>query len=898
MKQILLSSAGAILARVPRPAVVPGCVLVEVHHSLISVGTELAPLRATALAGDTGEPAGPVPSLVRRAPYYLGKAVQHPDVAWMRLKQISRSYAAAMRERLVPAPAPAAARSSPPDDALVVSQNPVPGVWHKEAASQFQVGADGISVTAGGAPGHYQAMSGAITVENDGYLQIHARGEVISGGFDLGVLSADRSQWLAVTRLDGVMDERIVLDPGTSSHVWLVLSLGDTPAADGGAARLRLDELTLQALPRDSYKPPRNEMNDVGWNVGYSASGRVVAVGEGVADIRIGDRVACGGAGQANHAELICVRRNLVARLPEKCTTEIGATTTVGAIAMQGVRRADLRLGEVVCVVGLGLLGLITCELLKASGCHVLGLDLSGERVSRAKGRGIEAVSSSEQLLHLALHKTLGHGADATIITAASKSDALINHAMKTTRRKGRVVIVGDIGLNMERPELYRKEIDVLISTSYGPGRYDPSYEIDGVDYPYAYVRWTQNRNMQAYLDLVADGAIDIAGLIDEVVDLDGAPVAYERLARDAALPAVGVLIRYPASDRADASAPAPGPAETVLSLGGHRRAKPGSIGYVLVGAGAFGQAMLVPQMDRRKGLFDLRGVVSRDAVRGGNFARQRQLEILASDMDDVLKRDDIQLVVIATRHADHARQTAQALRAGKHVFVEKPLALSWEELDLVREAYAARPAGTLLMVGFNRRFAPAAEMLRDRIASRVGPLVVTYRLNGGYIPRDSWVQGAEGGGRNLGEACHMYDFFRSLAGAPVTSISASAIDPGRSAYFVNDNFVATLTYADGSVASLIYTANGPRADLPKERVEVYCDGKAYVLDNFTALTEYPGEAVIWRSDDPDKGHFTQLSRFGDAIAAGAADAPIPFYEIAETTAASLHIEDLLQGRV
>jgi len=289
---------------------------------------------------------------------------------------------------------------------------------------------------------------------------------------------------------------------------------------------------------------------------------------------------------------------------------------------------------------------------------------------------------------------------------------------------------------------------------------------------------------------------------------------------------------------------------------------------------------------------------VSRDAVRAGNFARERRLPLLASDLTAVLERPDVELVVIATRHNLHAEQAAQGLLAGRHVFVEKPLALSWSELNDVLDAYDRRPKPVLLMVGFNRRFAPASVALRERLAGRSAPLVMQYRMNGGYIPPDSWIQTAEGGGRNLGEACHIYDLFRSLAGAPVTSISAVPIDPKGTAYLVNDNFVATLTYADGSVGTLTYVAAGPKEGLGKERFEVFCEGKAYVLDDFVKLTEFPENKVLWSSQTADKGHFEELNRFGEAISTGAEEAPIGFEEIVETTAVSLHIEDLLQGRI
>jgi predicted dehydrogenase/threonine dehydrogenase-like Zn-dependent dehydrogenase len=904
MRQIILSSSGAVLARVPRPRVEAGSVLVRIQYSLISTGTELAPLRATSNgSAAAAEPRG-LGDLARRAPDLLGKAIQNPGLAWQRAKDLSRRKAAALKHRLLPPPAASVAAPSsdaPPADALVLAEGQAGHIaWRREAASRLEGQNGRLELIASGAAGVYQAVSQAVAVRAGHALKVALRGTAKGAPCVLGVLSGDRQSWLCQLALEDDFDEEMLVAAAGQSHVWLVWSLAAPVAETAGPASIVLERLavSLEAVAADDGK--LSDMNDLGWGVGYSASGEVVAVGEGVRDIRIGDRVACGGAGQANHAQYAVVKRNLVARVPSGCPIDLAATCTVGAIALQGVRRAEPRLGETMCVVGLGLLGLMTCQMLMANGCRVIGLDPSEERVARALELGIGAgAATPERFLDLALHATQGHGADATIITAAAKSDALINHAMKTTRRKGRVVIVGDIGLAMERADLYRKEIDVLISSSYGPGRYDPSYEVDGIDYPYAYVRWTQNRNMQAFLDLIASGAIGIRALVDEVVPLSDAPSAYKRLAESTAGAPVGVLIEYP--DETATTKPIKangGQAPEIVTLRGHRGPKPGRIGYVLVGAGAFGTSMLVPQMDKRKDRFDLRGVVSRDAVRGGNFARQRQLPILASDLGEVLKRDDIDLVVIATRHDQHAVQAAEALRAGKHVFVEKPLALSWDELDRVRAAYAARPVPCLLMVGFNRRFAPAAEALRQAVAGRAGPMVISYRLNGGFIPRDSWIQGKEGGGRNLGEACHMYDFFRALTGAPVATISAASIDPRGSAYLVNDNFAATLTYADGSLATLTYTANGPKTGLPKERVEAYCDEKAYVLDNFTSLTEHPSGAVVWSSGTGDKGHFEELSRLGDSIVAGAADAPIPFEEIIETTAVSLHIEDLLQGRV
>jgi predicted dehydrogenase len=427
------------------------------------------------------------------------------------------------------------------------------------------------------------------------------------------------------------------------------------------------------------------------------------------------------------------------------------------------------------------------------------------------------------------------------------------------------------------------------MSTSYGPGRYDPAYEVEGHDYPYAQVRWTLNRNMQAYLELMSRAHVDVAPLLDWVVAIDEAPAAYDQLAKaDGSLP-LGVLIHYP--DEQDEGAE-PGR----VTIGGHREAGPSRINYALVGAGAFGTGMLVPQMRRCDDRYFLRGIVSRTGTTGSNFARDNQVEVLTSNLDAILEDPGFQLVVIATRHDEHADQVARSLSAGKHVFVEKPLAISWDDLDRIVATRDDREDAPLLMVGFNRRFSPALQTLHQLVAGRRAPLVIQYRLNAGYLPLDHWVHGAQGGGRNVGEACHMYDVFRFLAGSPVRSIEATGIDPGGLPYARNDNFAATMAYEDGTLASLVYTALGPKSGLGKEHITVFCDGEAFIVDDFKKLTKASTGAVLWHGAEPDKGHFEELSRFGDAIAA-AGSAPIPFDELVETSAVALHVEDLLHGR-
>lgn len=869
MRQVLLSSAGAVVARMPRAAVGPGQVLVRVQYSLVSVGTEIAAL-APAGGGDT-----PAPSRPQVALALLGKAARDPRKAGRRVATLVQG-----RVQSVVGPR---LQSSAPAPAVVETLQWEPVVIGAQAGD-----AGSLRLTTDGVPAGYQALSAPVAVPAGHVPVLEVTGTLDRGTVVLGLLDEARQSWVGSAVLGaGDIDERLVYDPRGTGAVTAVIA---NNGGDAGA-RLELKAARLEVMPPATDGLPHSELEQQGWNVGYSVAGEVVAVGEGVTDFVPGDLVAAAGAGQANHADYVSVRRNLVCRVPEGCGPADAATTTVGAIALQGVRRASPELGERVCVLGLGLIGQITVQLLRASGAHVIGYDLDPARVDRARSLGMDdGASELDQLHRLVSAATGGHGVDRTLVTAATKSDAVINLAMDVTRAKGRVVIVGDVGLGVERAAFYRKEIDLLMSTSYGPGRYDRAYEDEGRDYPFGYVRWTMNRNMSSYLELVARGDVRPSALVDEVASVDDAPDVYARLAAPGAAKPLGVLFRYD-----DGRAPADEPLEaTRISLRGGSRVRKVPARYALVGAGAFGQTMLVPQLEKRKDVFALTAVVSRDTTRGGNFARQQRIATFTTEVDDVLRDPEIDLLVVATRHDDHADTVVRALEAGKDVFVEKPLALSWDELERVLEAHDRHGADRTVMVGFNRRFSPAVQRLSAELRSRTAPIVATYRVNAGRIPLDHWVQGPQGGGRNLGEACHMYDVFRSLTGAPVASISATPIDPGGLPLLRNDNFSATLTYEDGSLCTLVYAAVGPKSGLGKERIEVLVDGEAYVIDDFTSLTRAGDGAVLW-SGEVDKGHAEELSRLGDALVAGG-DAPIPFREIAETSAVALHVEDLLHA--
>lgn len=868
-----MSSAGAVVSRMPRPSAGRGQVLVRVEYSLVSVGTEIAPLRS--LAADAGgggrlEQAGAYASLARR---YLGKAVKDPKKAYRRVKSIVRREL----QRFKP-PAGSAATRKSVDDLT----------WEKADAREFEPLESGFRVVTDESECNYQVVSTTFGVSEGQWPAVELLGHVKRGAVMIGVLNSGRTEWLGSHKFtEGKIDDRIVFDPKGSEEVTICIT-----TAGAGSSEVQLDQVQAQLIPATDAGISQNEMGDQGWPVGYSAAGTVIAVGEDVEDLVAGDRVACGGAAYAHHADYVAVPRNLCAKVPAGCDTRLASTTTVGTIALQGVRRTEPQLGDKVVVLGLGLIGQITAQLLQANGAFVLGLDLDPSRVERAIELGIDAaVSDPAEMAGLVRDHTQGLGADATIITAATRSSQVTNQAMQLTRRRGKVVLVGDVGLNVERPEFYKKEIDLLMSTSYGPGRYDSVYEEGGKDYPYSYVRWTLNRNMQAYLDLIAGGRLNIDRLIDREISVDEAPQAYKELARGGNDLPLGVLFRFPEESGLPEAQDA-----KQIRLRGHRRAPAdGPVHYALVGAGAFGTCMLVPQMDKRRDCFFLRAVVSRDGAKGGNFAREHRVEKFAGHIDDVLSDPELDLVVISTRHSEHAEQVIASLKAGKHVFVEKPLALTWEELQAIEETYSSLESPPQLMVGFNRRFSPALEELRKIIADRRSPMIINYRLNGGYIPLDSWMQTDVGGGRNLGEACHMYDVFRSLARTPVKSIRASAIEPGDLPYLKTDNFCATLTYEDGSVGNLIYTALGPKKGLPKERIEIFVDGEAYLVDDFKKLVRTSDNTTLWQASEADKGHQEELSRFGDALLNGS-ESPIPFSEIIETSAVALHIEDQLHG--
>jgi len=563
--------------------------------------------------------------------------------------------------------------------------------------------------------------------------------------------------------------------------------------------------------------------------IGYSCSGYVVQVGEGVTDLRQGDRVACAGAGIANHAEIVLVPRNLVVKVPEGCDLRSAASTTLGAIALQGIRRADVRLGETVAVLGLGLLGQLTVQLLKASGCRVVCLDVDNHRVELARKLGADlALKASEDNLNDEIQHWVGnHGVDATIIAASTSSDTVVQQAMEITRKKGRVVVVGSVGMGLKRSPFYEKEIDFLISCSYGPGRYDLTYEKQGQDYPYAYVRWTENRNMQEYLRLVSEGFVELSAILEREYSLDQVQEAYAVLQLSSERP-LGVLLRY--SVNADETTASKLETKAVL----RNRPVNGKIRVALIGAGNFAKAVHLPNLKKLSDLYHLRAVVSATGFNAKTTAQQFGADYASTDYQDIVNDPDVDAVLICTRHDRHAPMVLQALQAGKHILVEKPLAMNQEELAEIQNCSIRHP-GSVLLTGFNRRFSPHIQRVKEIIEKRKSPMIINYRMNAGYIPLDHWVHGPEGGGRNIGEACHVYDLFTFLTNSQYTQVATRRIQPQTEHYSPQDNFVCTVSFADGSVATLTYTALGTK-EYPKEKMEIFTDGKIILMEDFKTV--------------------------------------------------------------
>lgn len=617
--------------------------------------------------------------------------------------------------------------------------------------------------------------------------------------------------------------------------------------------------------------------------LGYSCAGTVAEAGAN-SGLRAGDRVACAGAGYATHAEYNFIPKNLCVRIPAGVAFEDAAYATLGAIALQGVRQADLRLGESVAVIGLGLLGLLTVQLLKASGCRVIGCDLDPARCELATQLGADATVGGD-LAEAALAFTAGHGVDAVVITAATKSNEPIETAAEACRPKGRVVVVGMVGMDVPRDPFYKKELDLRLSMSYGPGRYDPAYEEAGHDYPYAYVRWTEQRNIQAFLDLVAAGKVTPSRLTTHRYAIDEALRAYDLLEGKVRDRYLGIVIDYP-QPAGDAAPP------RRMEL---PRARPvsGRLGLGLVGAGNFAKSVLLPALAKQADVA-LTGLCTATGMSAVETGKRHGFAFATTSIDELLTDPATQAVVVATQHDTHAAFLTKALAAGKHVFVEKPLCTTPEELGQIDEVVRSLPQpGPCLMVGFNRRFSTHAAAIREAFSRRSSPLVVNYRVNAGAAAADSWVQDRErGGGRVIGEVCHFVDLAEFLVGSVPETVFAASIRTLDRRAVSEDSVVITLTYADGSLATVQYLAHGS-AQVPKERGEVCADGVTAILDNYRQTT-FHGSNHRTIKGPQEKGFDGEIAAFLKAVRSG--EWPIEYASLGRTTRVTFAILESLRA--
>lgn len=598
--------------------------------------------------------------------------------------------------------------------------------------------------------------------------------------------------------------------------------------------------------------------------LGYCNVGKVVAVGRGVTEFVVGDRVASNG----NHAEYVCVPKNLVAKIPDNVTDEEATFTVIGSIGLQGIRLLNPQLGECVVVIGLGLIGLVAAELLRANGCKVIGIDFDQQKVDIAKGKGIYAINPKSGIdpVKYVEEMTGGVGADGVLITASAKGDEVIHQACLMSRKRGRVVLVGVIGLNMRRDDFYKKELSFQVSCSYGAGRYDEEYENKGHDYPLAYVRWTEKRNFETILGAISSKALDVQPLITEVVDLADYSEIYGDMRKHGS---IASILKFPVNSTIERVVPV-----------GEKRVMVGNGKLGIIGAGNFASATIIPALQKVNA--PIKYIASAQGLTAKVLAKKAKAENATSDYHVMLSDPEVNTVLITTRHSMHVSMVIEALEAGKSVFVEKPLCLNEEELQSIEKVYMNANDRVTLTVGFNRRFSPFAEKMKTLLGG--GPKNIVATMNAGYIPPEMWVQDMEvGGGRIIGEACHFIDLCSFLADSRVIAVCMNAL--GENPQENTDNVSILLKYENGTNAVVNYFANGSKS-YAKERVEVFSQGKVLVLDNWRKLEGYGVKGFSKMTGTMDKGHKRQFALLNERVLKGG-EALIPYESIVNTTRAS-----------
>lgn len=666
--------------------------------------------------------------------------------------------------------------------------------------------------------------------------------------------------------------ERMLVEFGKASYL-------DKAKQQPDKVKMVFDKVKTDGL-KPTYESVVNKLNQP-LPLGYCNVGEIVELGKGVTEFKVGDRVASNGA----HAEYVSVSKNLVAKVPDNVTDEEAAFTVIGAIALQGLRLANPTFGETIVVIGLGLIGLITAELLKANGCNVIGFDFDEQKVKIAQGKGISAInlSSGTDPVKYALEYTNEIGVDGVIITASSKSDDIIHQAAQMSRKRGRIILVGVIGLNILRDDFFKKELTFQVSSSYGPGRYDENYEGKGQDYPIAFVRWTEKRNFEAVLHAIANKQLDVNPLITERVKLENYNEIYGDMRKSGS---IASILLYDNKSKQD---------KFVQLYSKSFQGQKGVIG--IIGAGNYTSSTLLPRLSKTKA--HLKYIADLDGLMAKSLAKRFKIANAISDHQILFQDKNVDTVMVITRHNMHAKLVIDALKAGKNVFVEKPLALNLEQLNEIIQVYIS-PTHPLthspsLTVGFNRRFAPLAQKMRSLLGNSDAPMNIIATMNAGYIPPEVWVHDIEvGGGRIIGEACHFIDLCTYFSGSSVKSVCMNAL--GKQPNENTDNASILLKYENGTNAVINYFANGSKS-YSKERLEVFSQERVLIMDNWRKLKGYGFKNFSSKSSSQDKGHTNQFNLLVERIQQGG-EPLIPFDEIINTTKASFAaIQSLKEGR-
>lgn len=607
--------------------------------------------------------------------------------------------------------------------------------------------------------------------------------------------------------------------------------------------------------------------------LGYSLTGKVVQVGSELSDINIGDRVACGGAGYANHAEINYIPKNLMVKIPDGVDDIDASFVTVGAIALQGVRQASPLLGEKIAVMGLGLLGQLTVQLLKANGCKVIASDIDPVKMELAKKLGCDEVCHASELIQKANTFTSGHGADAVIIVASTSSNQPIIDAAEISRMRGRVVLVGMVGMDVPRNIYYKKELQIKLSMAYGPGRYDPKYEEQGFDYPYDLVRFTEQRNFESFLGLIQEGKVTPKALITHYYDFDDAMTAYDLLEGKIKEKYLGIVLKY----------------KRDLNLADHqiiqrtqKSVLASNINLGLIGAGNFTKSVILPNLQKIDKC-EFVGLCTATGVSADGVGKKYNFKYITTSSDELFKNNDINAIFITTRHNDHANKVIESMKSNKHCFVEKPLCISEDELEEIKKAYNGK---NIIQVGFNRRFSPMIKKMKQNITT---PISINYRINAGFVPKDIWIQDPKiGGGRIIGEVCHFIDTCSFLASSNVQSVFATTINKNDQSIPDEDNVSIVLNYQNGSIATITYYAYGDNS-MPKEYIEVFGDGIGMQMNDFRELNIFKkGKVIKEKSSNQDKGFIGEFGAFKEAINCG--KEAISFESICNTTKTTFKI--------